>query len=379
MRRIRIAAAVFPSTGAGTLLPTSAAWLALTSAGVVIVVLLTALAAVPLAAQTLPSKKDAADMVAKAAGRMALTGAGAAPLHAVAKIKYTVGSASFDGSYELMWASPDRYREEFRLGPLMATYVAAQDKLYIRRNSPTLTYMQWRVRQLMRFPVDESVAGKVDVGKVYTAKKNSEEVVCAELKSSGKGNAQCFSPASGAIVSWDDKVVHEKPRVGLSEDNFTDFGALRVAGHIVSTIDDETLEIHMDKLEAVNHFDDATFAAPDGATAHDWCAKPEVRVLAPDPTIFSFSILSGSYQGDVPAEVIITNVYLRAGPDGHAQKLAAIHRDGSATDLTDRKQLQKQFPIHACAGKPVEYEQIFGLAIPTGVDLGPTQLEHGRP
>jgi hypothetical protein len=171
----------------------------------------------------------------------------------------------------------------------------------------------------------------------------------------------------------------EKPRVGLSEDNFTDFGALRVPGHIVSTIDDETLEIHMDKLEPVSHFDDAAFAAPDGATAHDWCAKPEVRVLAPDPTIFSFSILSGSYQGDVPAEVIITNVYLRAGPDGHAQKLAAIHRDGSATDLTDRKQLQKQFPIHVCAGKPVEYEEIFGLAIPTGVDLGPTQLEHGRP
>jgi hypothetical protein len=129
----------------------------------------------------------------------------------------------------------------------------------------------------------------------------------------------------------------------------------------------------------VTNFAGAVFAPPDGATAHDWCAKPEVRVLAPDPTVFSFSILSGSYQGDVPAEVIITNVYLRAGPDGHAQKLAAIHRDGSAADITDRKQLQKQFPIHECAGTPVEYEEIFGLAIPTGVDLGPTQLEHGRP
>lgn len=342
-------------------------------------ILVSAIAAVPLAAQTLPSKKDAADMVAKAESRMALTGPGAAPVHVLAKIKYTVGGASFDGAYELLWASPDRYREEFRLGPLTATYVAVQDKLYILRNSPTVSYIQWRVRQLMRFPGDNAVAAKVDVSKVYTAKKGSEEVVCAELKSSGKGNAQCFSPASGDIVSWDDKVVHDKPRVSLSEDNFMNIGSLRIAGHIISTIEDESLEIHIDNLEAVTHFDDAAFAPPDGASAHDWCAKPEVRKLVEDPSVFSFSIDSGSYQGDVPSEVIVTNVYLQAGPDGHAMKLAAIHRDGSATDLTDRKMLAKQFPLHICGGKPVEYEEIFGLAIPTGADLGPTQLEHGRP
>jgi hypothetical protein len=276
----------------------------------------------------------------------------------------------------VLWASPDRYREEFRLGPLNATYVAVQGKLYIRRNTPTVTYIHWRVRGLMSFPDLQAASAKIDVAKVSKGKSDGQDAVCAVLSSPVKGATECFAPASGDFVSSESKHKDGNIEIALSEDNFIEVGTARIPGHIVSTIGDERLEIQVDKLEAVGHFADVSFTPPDGASTHDWCAKPEVRKLTEDPTVFSFSVISGSYQGDVPSDVKVITVFLQAGPDGSAEKLAAIHRDGSAADVTDRKALQKKYPIHICGGKPVEYEEVFGMTVATGADLGPTQLEY---
>jgi hypothetical protein len=306
---------------------------------------------------------------------MQLTGPGATPFHVLAKIRYTVGSASFDGDYELLWASADRYREAFRLGPLLSVYVATQNKLHIQRNSPTLTYMQWRVRELMNLPEAKSVDSKIDIGKVFKSQRGSQDAVCATLNSSGKGFAECFAAATGEIVSSEGKRTDGKTQIGLNEDGFTNVGTERYPSHIVSTIGDESIDIQVEKFEIANHFDDATFVPPDGASSLDWCAQPEVKNLEEDPTIFSFSVISGSYLGDVPANSRIANVYLKAAPDGHVEKLAELSRDGSAKDITDRHLREKRFPIHICAGTPIGYEEVFQAAIPAGLDQGPTQLE----
>src|SRR5579864_9305611 len=144
----------------------------------IIAIFVLTMCTLPAAAQSLPTKKEAADLVVKAQKQMQLTGPGATPFHVLAKIRYTVGSASFDGDYELLWASADRYREAFRLGPLLSVYVATQNKLHIQRNSPTLTYMQWRVRELMNLPEPKSVDSRIDIGKVFTSQRGSQDAVC---------------------------------------------------------------------------------------------------------------------------------------------------------------------------------------------------------
>src|SRR5271163_1908450 len=188
----------------------------------------------PAAAQLLTSTKDAADLVAKAQEQMRLTGPGATPFHILAKIHFAVGSASVDGEYEVLWESADRYREEFRLGSLSATYLALQDKQYIRRNTPTLTYPQWRVRMLMGFPSARYDASKPDIVKVYKSQIGSEDVICADVKRAG---TRCFSPRTREMVSVEWKSNFGKPPfANLSEDSFVDIGSARFPSHILSTI-----------------------------------------------------------------------------------------------------------------------------------------------
>jgi outer membrane lipoprotein-sorting protein len=65
-------------------------------------------------AQSLPSKKEATALVQKAMETTKLKVEGV-PFHLVAKIHYEAYSRTSDGSYELLWSAPDRFREEFRL------------------------------------------------------------------------------------------------------------------------------------------------------------------------------------------------------------------------------------------------------------------------
>ena len=245
--------------------------------------------ALPAAAQSLPSTKDAADLVAKADQQMELTGPGATPFHIHAKLHFAIGSASVDGAYEVLWESADRYREEFRLGSLSATYLALQDKLYIRRNTPTITYPQWRVRGLMGFPGNRYDASKPDIAKVYKSQIDGEDVICADVKLSP---TRCFSD-TGEIVSSKIAHKHGNFQVGLTQDGFINIGAVRFPGHIVSTLGDERLEVQLDKVELVTHFADATFAPPEGASAHDWCAQPEVGKQPKDSLFLPMSLTRG--------------------------------------------------------------------------------------
>src|ERR1700739_3916973 len=73
-------------------------------------------------AQSLPSKKEATVLLQKAMD-MAMLKAEGAPFHLVAKIHYEAYSRTSDGTYELLWSAPDRFREEFRLDTLGETDV----------------------------------------------------------------------------------------------------------------------------------------------------------------------------------------------------------------------------------------------------------------
>jgi hypothetical protein len=331
-----------------------------------IAIFILTICALPAAAQSLPSAKDASVLVAKAQEQKRLTGPGATPFHILAKIHFTVGKASIDGAYEVLWESADRYREEFRLGSLSATYLALQDKQYIRRNTPALTYPQWRVRMLMGFPSYTYDVPKPDIVKVYQSQIGSEDVICADVKFAG---TRCFSHA-GEIVSSEWKSTQGKPMIArLGEDSFVDIGEARFPSHILSTISDETLEVRLEKVELVTHFADATFVPPDGASAYDWCAQPEVGTQPKDSRFVPMTFVGGQlFQGPLflaaPAfSFKVSALYVQTGADGHIEKMMETYPDGSAKDLMTKMVRESRLPIHSCAGKPIEFEEIIGSAI----------------
>src|SRR5277367_3639751 len=68
------------------------------------------------AVQPIPSKKEMSEMIHEAESHRYLTTKDAAPFHLLADFRYTYGSVTKTGTYELLWSAPERFREEFRLG-----------------------------------------------------------------------------------------------------------------------------------------------------------------------------------------------------------------------------------------------------------------------
>ena len=118
------------------------------AAAIVLISALQLLFAPSIRAQALPSKPEAADWVRKAIEASYLDAPGASPFHLVAKIHYTVGEQVLDGSYEILWAAPDRYRLELRLGSVGETDVILGNKKYVARTTPTMTLAFWSVSAL---------------------------------------------------------------------------------------------------------------------------------------------------------------------------------------------------------------------------------------
>ncbi|HKV06333.1 MAG TPA: hypothetical protein VJO53_14655 [Candidatus Acidoferrales bacterium] len=331
-----------------------------------------ALAALAAGAQALPSKKEAVELVEKAEAKMQLTGPGAAPFHLLAKIHYKVGNAALDGGYELLWASEDHYREEFRLGTLSSTYLALGDKLYIQRNTPTLTYPQWRVRALVGFPGVPPDSFNAEAKEVYESHNATGDVLCVLLKAPKQGHTECFAPATGEIVSSEYNGQALKAlNISLSRDSFMNVGDARFPGHTLSTIGEESLELHVDLLEGVGRFADTAFVPPAGASVHDWCARPKVEKQVEEPQVVEAWVLNVPNFRSAPTRPDATALYVEVRPDGLVKKVAVTYPDGSAKDYPTKAIFSPRLSIHICAGKRIEYEMIAGSAIPVDPERWP--------
>lgn len=299
-----------------------------------------------LCAQTPPSKKEMASIIEKAESNAALPSA--SPFHLSAMLRYQIGNVSADGTYEILWASPDRYREEFRLGHLSATYLALQNKLYVVRNTLVLTYPQWRVRTMIGFPDRRPVQSPVHVRKVFIKQDGGQNVICAQLDSPRKGQTECVTRDAGNLVSIEDE--GEVIPSNLTEDEFASFGDRWYPAHMLSTIEGERLEIHLDKLETVSRFADGVFVPPTGATAHDSCAQPAVSNQS-GPSLLQWLAM---HLG--PDATGLQGYYVEVAANGRISRFAKIYQDGSSQEIPAKILRDVRFPVHSCAGTPISYE-----------------------
>lgn len=312
--------------------------------------------------QSLPSKKEVAAILAKAEGRIDLTAAGASPFHLLAAVRYSFEKTSLDGTYEIYWAGPDRYREEFRLGPINSDYVALHDKLYIARAIPALTYPQWKVRMLLGLPGHAHGTPELEVSKVYARQIGSENAICANVGVPSIGQVDCYSPTTKDIVFLGAKRYEGDVELTLREDNFLNIGAARTAGRALATVGrQERLEIDVKTLEAASPIDESTFAPPAAASVYDWCAEPEVG-REPSNSLIQWLILGGLPSRDQRPPGV-TAYYVQIGQDGSIKRLAALYQDGSIEPITHSDALRDRLPIQSCAGRPIEYETIFDASI----------------
>jgi hypothetical protein len=161
---------------------------------------LACLVAASAQAQSLPSKKEAAVLLEQAIDTAKLK-AGGTPFHLVAKLHYDAYGQSSDGVYELLWADPDRFREEFRLGTVGETDVVAGEKRYVLRNGLNFQLALWRLRFLLDSPLEFLGAKDVHVSQVYSTRFGPDAATCVKEDSAYIEREVCFDSASSRTVS----------------------------------------------------------------------------------------------------------------------------------------------------------------------------------
>jgi hypothetical protein len=309
----------------------------------------------PAAAQSLPSKKKAADLLRNAEQQELIVAPGRAPFHLLAKLHYTLSATSSDGTYEVFWAGPERFREEFRLGNLGESDIASDGKLYVRRSTPVLTFPQWWVRSLTGLPKGDSASKLPSVSRIYGKNNAGEALTCFAFAAPSKGRTVCLDATTGQLASDEQNNKYAGISINFIEDRFIRAGAANYPRHIVFTFGNERLEITVENIEAVNRFEDSVFAAPAGASSLDWCAKPDTL----DEKIRNAvsEVVFGSLAS--PESPQLQVYFVKVARDGRVELAALLKPDGTATNLDERRFGAANFSIRTCAGKPIEYEIAF--------------------
>jgi hypothetical protein len=311
-------------------------------------------------AQSLPTLDEATALLKKAIDGTDLRTPDAPPFHLVAKIRYTLDDKTTDGTFEILYAAPDRYRVELRLGSIGETDVVTDGKAYTVRTTPTLMYPTYSIASFLWRPGSLYLRSASKASRVYNSTVGTEARTCVDVESEKAIFRQiCFDPVSNAVVSI--HVTAQPPKgtpKGVAFENdlsdFVNFGPFRYPHHILKKFVNETIEATVETSTPVEAFADSVFTPPDKAEVRDWCASPAHEG---QPAKLSAS----KYPTDFWLRTqSITATYFLVGTDGRIKKKALLHSSGSADldALSDLPFENGKRSVRTCNGKPIEYETV---------------------
>jgi hypothetical protein len=310
----------------------------------------------PAFAQSLPAKKEASEWVRKAQEASDLRSPDTPPYHLVAKIYYAVGDKSLEGTYEILWAAPDKYRLELRMGDIDETDLVLGDKKYVARNTPTMTLPMFSVTSILFFSTPlPGIQSPDSVRKLSWAGDAANRQICAVVgESIAFDHELCFDAKTKQVTAAH---THPKPRSssvwvadGAISMDFTDYvslGNMRYPQRLVRRSGPESVDATVEKWEAVQKLSDDVFVPLPNSTVWDWCSTPKIEISKSDrPNVPLHSMNVGVYKV-VRADGSVKEATLLFGsPTGPAKELLDMERRGRSA-------------IHVCGTKPVEYEAVF--------------------
>jgi hypothetical protein len=312
-------------------------------------------------AQSVPTNAEAPDILQETREGTSLTSIGSAPFHLIAKVHFEVGAKAFDGTYELLWARPDRYREEFRLGAIGETDVAADDRIYVLRTTPTLSYPLWRIRSSLAFSTGSPLSSSKMKVTVVPSSPSSADQFCIDTEHDERIEEKfCYDTMTREVLSMNIVINDPTPaptygfeltkapirRWELTE--FVKLGSKRCPRHVSFRGTGEHLEIRIENLEEVKAFAESVFAPPTQAVARDWCPSPvqAEKDTDPAPPIFHMFNLD-----------VLPAFYVLIGRDGRAEKFAPLISANEPGDTVIGQWVHTaHFPVRTCGEKPIEYE-----------------------
>lgn len=305
-----------------------------------------------LDAQTLPTKKDAERILQNAAEEADLWASDSGPFHLLASVHYELGGQPSDGTYELLWRSPDQYREYFEMRNAKEMEIASGGKLFILRNTPTPTIPFWSTRRNVRFIKNHFLGLKVK--RVRAAQINGLEAICFDSERGVAERKDCFDSSNNqaVYVSLVEKVPYGSNTAWYKTEltSFTSLGKKRYPLRIITKELDEKIDVRITTFEQTDSIPEDLFVSPNGAQTLDWCPNPTTsgRTEFPPGSFVQGNASGGKFP-----------YYVLVGRDGHVKQSAAMRSAGPQVDHKMATWLQMaKFPVRSCGGHPVEYESV---------------------
>jgi hypothetical protein len=319
-------------------------------------------------AQSLPDKKEVKEWTKKNLEMSDLQSPSATPYHLVASFHYSLGNNTFDGTYEVLWAAPDHYRIEFRIGDLGETDVVIGDKKYVKRNTPTMTIPMSSISSIL-FPSlpDANFPWPLvlnSVHKVVWAGQGSTQQICAALGDDPSYEAVLCFAATKELLSLriqpvpENRVSNTGKSIYLSD--YATLGNMRYPQHLTRQVGPESVEVTVKEWNVAEKFDSNVFSPLTDATVWDWCSKPEVRLPKSLGTSSSaLFVANGRIQNVLVHPLAFYEV---VGADGAQKKIELVFGspDGPAKEMLDGLRRTHSW-VRVCGGKPVEYERIIPM------------------
>jgi hypothetical protein len=334
-----------------------------------VVLLLFALAVVlsslPVFAQSLPDKKEASEWVKKALEASDLHSPDAPPYHLVAKIHYAIGKKTLAGTYEILWAAPDKYRLELRTDEIDETDLVLGDKKYVARNTPTMTLPMASITSTLFFStLLPGFQSPYSVRKLSWAGDAANRQICAIVgESIVLDHELCFDAKTTQVTAAH---THSKRptsvasvanwAISMDVTDYVSLGKLRYPQRLERRSGPESVDATVEYWEAVQKFSDDAFVPLPNSTVWDWCSSPKIEIpksFRPIAPPVSVDPIDGT-----PSFPYV-GLYKVVRADGTVKEATLLvgSPQGSVKEFLD-KQLHGRSAIHVCGTKPVEYETV---------------------
>ena len=316
-----------------------------------------------------------------------LKGHGSKPFRLRLQWKSGYGMVISSGTYQLLWTSPEQWREELRIGDNVAIRVATGGKVWVERGDDFLSYPAYQLQNMLAILWG---LGRDDPGRVeelFTQPIEGANSQCVKFeRKDSLINQMCFG-ANGTLLGMS-KAVSTNAMMDAERIGVIVGGALRFSGPKLSSsntydfmqyvqLEDKLFPRHMlvlsQKVPTVEVFVEDIqytkppesaheFPVPDGASLTPACTVDDAEVgrnalLASIPPQFEAKLNRFIHLGGA------ARLYGVVGPDGNIRSVTLISSEtmlrGQSNDFGDlAAQIVEnmKYKPFMCAGAP----QAFG-------------------